>query len=416
MAERIWNWEQERRGAASLPRLEYSVRSGLKLVGKLASEKLLPTWQRATPASTPQLQDDLIQEGLVALLDAFGSFPGTDPLAFEPYATQRIRQALDQALRQHDTTSPPRPPPSVGVEATEAGAQDEEGQAQKQDRGGSLPRSVRRVLQQAQQVARGLPDPVTLSKVSAALNLPVEQLRDYIELASSVRRRRSEGDTLSAAATPRTMLSVEGTVEISNPQLQDSTEYVDQDEWELWEGLLLDDGRGIIRRDELVENYVDETLHDEGDDDSWIRHQRNAGRLQDLIPDPSSSSSSTRRDADDDDSSWVPYLPAMKDGPVAPAAERTMDDMALEELIRSDLSSFLSDTLSGQEQQIVRLAYGLTDSMDPPAPQSRIARALGMDREEVSKVLNRAIDKLREAYRARYVEPYREDEPTIDSV
>jgi RNA polymerase sigma factor (sigma-70 family) len=207
------------------------------------------------------------------------------------------------------------------------------------------------------------------------------------------------------------MLSVEGTVEISNPQLQDTVEYVDQDEWELWEGLLLDDGRGTIRRDELVENYVDETLHDEGDDDSWIRHQQNAGRLQDLIPDPSSS----RLDAEDD-SSWTSYLPEMKAGSGGPATERTLDDIALEELIRSNLSSFLSDTLSDQEQQIVRLAYGLTDSMDPPASQSRIAGTLGMDREGVSKVLHRAIHKLREAYRARYVEPYREDEPTIDSV
>jgi RNA polymerase sigma factor (sigma-70 family) len=395
LAERIWNWEQERRDSSQLPRLEYSVRSGLKLVSKLAAE-LRQLSKFANRVSDPS---DLVQEGLVALLDAIGSYPGSDPAEFERFASQRIQESLTRSLQQHDTTSPS---PLAGMGAVEEVIPRQ-----------SLPRSVQRTLQRAQQVAKELTGPRTLSRIASAMDMSPERLRDCIELASSVRRQDQIGTSdasvhrpsrqhrqSTAQAFPKAMLSFESTVEISNPQLQDSVEYRDQDEWELWQGLLLDDGRGSIRRDELVEDFVDETLHDEGDDDSWIRHQQNAGRLQDLIPDTSTETNERSRSG-----SGFGLEPSVD------------DDMALVELIRGDLSSFLSDTLTKQEQQIVQMAFGLTESREPPTSQSRIAAALGLDKGVVSKALAQAIDKLRVAYHTRYVEPYSDDnDDLIDSV
>jgi RNA polymerase sigma factor (sigma-70 family) len=395
LAERIWNWEQERRDSSQLPRLEYSVRSGLKLVSKLAAE-LRQLSKFAHRVSDPS---DLVQEGLVALLDAIGSYPGSDPAEFERFASRRIQESLARSLQQHDTTSPS---PPAGVGAFEVIPRQ------------SLPRSVQRTLQRAQQVAKELTGPRTLSRVASEMDMAPERLRDCIELASSVRRQDQIGSSeasmhrpsrqhrQNAGPTfPKAMLSFESTVEISNPQLQDSVEYRDQDEWELWQGLLLDDGRGSIRRDELVEDFVDETLHDEGDDDSWIRHQQNAGRLQDLIPDTSTETNNDRSRS----GSGFGLEPSVD------------DDMALVELIRGDLSSFLSDTLTEQEQQIVQMAFGLTESREPPTSQSRIAAALGLDKGVVSKALAQAIAKLRVAYRTRYVEPYSDDnDDLIDSV
>jgi RNA polymerase sigma factor for flagellar operon FliA len=46
--------------------------------------------------------DDLIQVGLIGLLDAVGRFDGTQGAQFESYATQRIRGAMLDELREAD--------------------------------------------------------------------------------------------------------------------------------------------------------------------------------------------------------------------------------------------------------------------------------------------------------------------------
>jgi len=46
--------------------------------------------------------DDLIQVGLIGLMDAVGRFDGTQGAQFESYATQRIRGAMLDELREAD--------------------------------------------------------------------------------------------------------------------------------------------------------------------------------------------------------------------------------------------------------------------------------------------------------------------------
>ena len=46
--------------------------------------------------------DDLIQVGLIGLMDAVGRFDGTQGAQFESYATQRIRGAMIDELRDGD--------------------------------------------------------------------------------------------------------------------------------------------------------------------------------------------------------------------------------------------------------------------------------------------------------------------------
>lgn len=390
LAERIWNWEREHRARQALPNLDYSVRSGLRLVDRTAQEVLAGLRNngegssRSGRKSAPESGDggfsnnsskgsmmysDLVQEGLSSLLDAMGSYPGDDSDGFEAYARRRIFRRLAACAGQDATVAPPR---SARF----------------------LPKSVRSVLREATRAsaelkrrAGGTATP-TIEQVAAELRrssggdsgggVSAERLRDYVRLA-----RRG----LSA-------LSVESTVEIFHPMLEDSPPaYRDEDSWELQEGMLLDNGRSV-QRDQLVEGFLDESTRREGDDDSWIQQQEQvAGRLRDLIPDgdgyggsPSSFSSSSP------------------------------DDQVLMDMMNADLPGFLSSTLDDEELEVVRAKYGLGGGADDgkpsvgPLSRSEVAEAMGITQERVSSLLSGAIMKLRASYQDRYVEPYVADD------
>ena len=82
--------------------------------------------------------DDLIQVGLIGLMDAVSRFDGTQGAQFESYATQRIRGSMLDELREADETArevvrkiwaetflPRRTPPPPFSEAFAAICQDE---------------------------------------------------------------------------------------------------------------------------------------------------------------------------------------------------------------------------------------------------------------------------------------------------
>lgn len=330
LAERIWNWEQEHRNEQNLPKLEYSVRSGLRLVDKTARDALRGTSERYS---------DLVQEGLSALLDAMSRYRNDDSDGFEKFAQQHIQRQLAQSM--DEDTSPVR-----------------------------LPKSVRSLLKEAKRVAKVMREESgeapTLSELAGSMNIPLKRLQDYMHWA-----KRGSGT-----------LSMESTVEISHPMLEDSLPaYRDQDQWELRQGLLLDNGHAVDR-EELVEEYLDEMMQREGDDDAWIQQQEQvAGRLQDIIPDTEDSSP---------------------------------DDEAIVDMIRNDLSQFLTSTLDADELKAVRLAFGLDTGK--AVSYKEIATYMNMDEGDISKILARGIQKLRASYSSRYVEPYLDDEHTIDSV
>jgi RNA polymerase sigma factor (sigma-70 family) len=277
---------------------------------------------------------DSIQEGLSALLDAMSSYREDEHTEdFETYARKEIYQHLTQSL-------------------------------DKEVRPIRLPKGVKAVVKEATWLmakAKSSGQRPTLAQIAAKLNLPVDRLQDYLRLAK---------------ATYRSTLSMESTIEILNPLLDDSAPaYRDQEEWELREGLLLDNGRSD-HRDELVDEYLDETIQREGDDETWIQEVQIAGRLKDLIPDTD---------------------------------ELSPDDLILEELMRSDLAHFLSSTLESQEIEVIRLFFGLDSGKAMSVEE--VAKALEIPVQAVSKLLAEGLEELRVAYAENYIEPGGFDHP-----
>jgi len=338
LAERIWNWEQHRRDENDLPKVDYSVRSGLRLVDKLVREALD---QRQEPEDS-NLYADLVQDGLAALLDAMSHYREEDhgDRSFEAYAKKQIRRRIVHSLQ---------------VEVPQI----------------RLPKAVKSVIREAKVLARKIKEEkggkdATLAETAERLKIPEDRLKDYLRLARTG------------------MLSVESTVEICHPMLEDSTpEYRDQDEWEVRQGLVLDDGKSL-HKEELVEDFMDEMQQLEGDDEAWVQQEQVAGPLQDLIPDTD---------------------------------EPSPDDQALMEMIRHDLSEFLSSSLDDKEVEVIRMSFGLDSGQQMSG--ARVAESLGIKSEEVSNLLSQALEKLRVAYKERYVEHYfDDDEPDsrVDSV
>jgi hypothetical protein len=78
------------------------------------------------------------------------------------------------------------------------------------------------------------------------MNFLVTRLQDYLRLART-----------------------QSTIEISNPAKGAGPAFADQDEWELQQGMLLDNEK-IAQRDELIGEYRDKMLELEGDDEAWV--------------------------------------------------------------------------------------------------------------------------------------------------
>jgi len=201
----------------------------------------------------------------------------------------------------------------------------------------------------------------TLVQIADKMSMPPQRLRDYLRLA------RAAGATIS----------MESTVEILNP-VDPSPAYRDQDEWELRQGMLLDNGH-IVRKDELVDEYLDEAIQREGDDEAWVQEEQTAGPLQDLIPDTN---------------------------------EPTPDDIMLEEWIKNNLSKFVDSTLEPQEIKVVRLYFGLDTGKSLSVEET--ANELGKSTEEISKLLSDSLEKLRDVYAAKYSGLLDEDDDFVE--
>lgn len=311
LAERIWQWEQDRRVEQDLPKLDYSIRAGLRLVDNLVKEL----------GGT----NDLVQEGLATLLDVLGEYRGYRGVDFEIEARREIKKRL--AAYQESKPIP-------------------------------LPAGVRTVVREAKKLklkATQAGRDANWSEIAQQLELPVERLHDYMAMDGNA-------------------LSMESTVEIVRPE--SVPEYRDQGQWELREGLLLDNGK-MVNTEENVEEYMDEMQELEGNDEAWVRQEQLAGPLQELIPD----------------------------------REPSPDDLVLREMIRNDLSEFLKATLDEQEVKIVRLSFGLENGKS--ASVAQIATELGLQASEVSTRLHECLEKLRASYTSRYLDPYDGD---VDSV
>lgn len=184
---------------------------------------------------------------------------------------------------------------------------------------------------------------------------------------------REKGMGRSTGKGKRHPLSMESTIEIADP-LQTTTTFHNQDEWEIREGLLLDNG----------ESVDDESLQYEGEDQMWIASQSVASPLRDSIP-----------QIDDDEDSIMDGIFGDKNSNTSP------DDIALTDMIFYNVDDFLGNTLDEIESQIIQMRYGLDDGV--AKTQKEISYDLNLTIREVRKLQKLALNKLRAKFTERYV-------------
>jgi RNA polymerase sigma factor (sigma-70 family) len=279
LAQRIFRWEQDHQINVNV-RSQFSTRDGLRWVKELVSKM----------ATSTSSKSDLIQEGVVELMQAMTSYEHEAPLTetFEAFAKKRIRRVLE----------------------------------------------------------------------------------DY----------EVKGKLASSTDSHRRALSVESTVEIIDPL---ETRYSNQDEWEVREGLVLDNGRQL-KPDELVEEFLDESVQYEGEDQMWAHQQQTAAPLRDSIPES------------DDDASSLGFFRTEGDSDISP------DDAVLRDMILYNVDEFLGSTLDDLESHIIQLRFGL--NLDEPKSHKEIAFDLGITVNKVRKIQKEALEKLRNAYSKEYAD------------
>jgi RNA polymerase sigma factor (sigma-70 family) len=283
LAGRIWNWEHAQREGRNVPKFPYGTRQGLRLVNTIVREL-------TGRDNNSDESDDLIQEGVIALMKVMKDFDTTNapPGTFEAHATAYIRQQLVLAL---DSSKP------------------------------------------------------------------------------STKNRKK-------------ILSVESTVEIADHL---ETHYSNQDEWEAREGLVLDNGHRV-KREESVQEFIDESMQYEGEDQMWLHQKQVVAPLRDSIPDDIHGS------------------------------DPSPDDLALTDMIRYDVDEFLGTTLNEMESMVIQMRFGLDSDIGIPQTQKEVAVALGLSVKRVRKLQQEALEKLRQAYSDRYVEIADDDHYWEDSV
>jgi hypothetical protein len=302
------------------------------------------------------------QEALSALLGAMRTFderiltemnqPNKRD-SFEKYARRNIRQHLKQyTRRRHDEQF------RRGTAALRR-----------------IPASVQTLLNNARQVTQQLADEKkqqesvssekghpTLAEVAARLNVSTATLRNALRLASS-------------SSTPRRrqpLLSMESTIEITHPGLDDESAptFRDQDEWEWLHGVGVlsesREGRAMsVDNTAGVENFRDDMIEQEGDDEAWVKQQALvAGPLVEVIPD---------------------------------TEELSPQDRIQQDMMRTDISHFLSSTLTPQQVAVVRATFGLNSGAVVFSTED-VAASLGILPEEVTAILETSLQLLRQSF------------------
>ena len=372
LAEQFYKWEQDKRRRKSLEPLDFSMRTGLRWVHEAATNQLSrSTGTTASSSNTVEsaLYSDLVQEGLSALLQAMSTYDTSRvDESWDDYAQRRIAKAVTKSLEQEEHLI-------------------------------RLPQAVRKVIgtaREAYRVLRGRDQtkPVTLDMVAKQLGMSPNELEEYLQWYNRYTNTKSSS-----------VVSLESTVEISHPMLDDSDpHFVDVDDWERGHhGSMLDASktrsgkatqRGAETNDAMdILEYLDDYRETEGDDDAWIQeHEQVAGLLQDVIPDKEDARKSLM--------------------------DPTLDDDVLADVIRENLGSFLQTNLEPNELRIVQMTFGLEGRQ--PASFRQMASELKLqDKGQAVQLLETALDKLREAFRERYLEPHddlQEDDMGTESV
>ena len=371
LAERIWSWEQgKRRMQRNLPDDEilpsYSTRQGIRLVHAIVKDLLASKSSKVDDEEW----DDLTQEGIIALMHAMTTY-------FDEFETVQAKSKhahRKNLLQDHDAF---------------------------------------------ERYAKGY----ITNQLRMALNRKagVDDDDDDSGGRNTKARRSSK------------FLSMESTVGVSDPMEETHHYYTNLDEWEEISGHVLDTGKSRRRNmqnlgrrgssnDEtpLVEEYLDEMIQFEGEDEMWIHQQQVAAPLRDFIPE-------TDEDDMDDDYGSSGGLFSLS----------TFDDQVLRDMIRFNVDEFLGTTLNETESKVIQLRFGLATDRDDddsrpirgrgviddqlasatasfstsvspssstPLTQHQVAQIMNLPILQVESIQQRALEKLRQAYSARYVD------------
>ena len=317
LATSIWNWDNEKRSKEHLPKLEYSTRTGLRLVDEIAKNLLSGT----TRMDDDRTYSDLVQEGVMALMYAMAKYnPKVDEESFEHYAKRHILASLTKALAQDS-----RPM--------------------------KLPAHVMELLKSAKRKRQALLTQTgrepTMAQVAKELDVSPQQLELYQMFEST--------------------LSVERTMEIYDPLLEQQATFADQASWQKQHGIDIDDSNTEMFQQEK----------EEGEDEMWVHLETVAAPLKDMIIDKDRF-----------------------DNP---------DDLVFANQIHDDVKEFLERTLDERELQVIDLRYGL-DNGGKVTSLSEIGKVLGISASRVAQIEEQAMEKLRSSYTNRKVETYLEDD------
>lgn len=374
LAEHIWNWEQDFRTQRNLPKVNYSVRNGLRLVDNLVDNVLVVhkcLQQQSSIISIDEyemstLRSDLIQEGLSALLDAMSQYRQHNEYEkndnyFETFAKIKVYQRLIDSLDLNDISHPIR-----------------------------VPASIKSIIKKAKSISKSITErngkKPSLQEVAKHMNISIERLKESL----SIYRRN------------QFLLSMESTVSIYNPHDDTvNSYYTDLDEYELQHGLLLDNGIKIDKN-ELIDEFLDEMITNEGDDEAWIRKEQIVGLLQDSIPDV------IEEDHDDENINKYNNDNNNIDPSISIDQNILLYDMIQNQQI---FASFLNEILNEQELRIIHLTFGFDKNLKEDTTHkqqialSSIATKCQLSTREVSHILRNSITKLRKSYQDKYLSP-----------
>ncbi|CAB9526007.1 sigma factor RpoD [Seminavis robusta] len=375
LAATLWQWEQQHRENAKLPKVSFSTRQGLRLVDDIVTEITTSPRGKRLFHDDNDIRTDLVQEGIMALMDALNEYRRQQQSNFENFDEDEEEQGEESSGIHNMHTSADTADPNVQFEAF------------------ARPYLQDRLWSSLDKTAR----PVQLPETESIVWQYIEKIRPQLraELGGRDPTAKELADRLnlppktleSLLASQRGVLSMESTVEIKTPEsLEDQTaHFTDYEAWEAREGHLLNNNNNDKNKEEvLVEEFQDEeeSYQYEGEDEMWIHQTQIAAPLRDIIP----------------------------DGGPSP------DDVALSDMIRHDVGKFLSKTLSPEEVKVVRMVFGLDAAGKAESPLTiweEIGYPMNMQPLEVKQVLRGAVRKLRMAYRSNYVESYLDEEADL---
>ncbi|KAL3938170.1 MAG: hypothetical protein SGBAC_006857 [Bacillariaceae sp.] len=121
LAQRIYKWEQDQRLNKNLPHLEHSTRDGLRWVLNLVNKLDRPNPNG--PNCNDKQHEDLVQEGVIALMQAMTNFEAQarPQQSFESFAKGSILRALEDyswGVKTASTGGPQTSKPALSVENT----------------------------------------------------------------------------------------------------------------------------------------------------------------------------------------------------------------------------------------------------------------------------------------------------------